>query len=204
MEAGEWQAQVPITVWFPRSLELEVADPVLNRILEAETTPEVGLETDVLDRRSPSMPFAILHRSKLPGSIRNSRYDMPDLLCFPFLIMQNCQASEVFQHSTVRGISTWGGEGLDQLTGLDVTNLLTFESSDAGIVAVDGNRLQGLRPGGPVTVRTVSPGSVSASVQASSETPAAAMSSSRLPATDGVPRRLFLHAVIRRRLAFPG
>ena len=38
VRVGQWEAEVPITVWFPEAVALTVPDPVLNRIVPSESS----------------------------------------------------------------------------------------------------------------------------------------------------------------------
>jgi hypothetical protein len=151
--SGEWQADVPITVWYPVSVTVSIADATLNRIVDASS-----------DQVGSRVQCVILNIVTAGGMlvVHVVRYIIVEMGC---MLPQGCNGDFPFQRSKVTAIADWGGEGLDTIADTDVTPLVGFVSENEGVVSVIDAEVQGVSVGGPLAVSMQQYGAVQASTE---------------------------------------
>lgn len=83
---------------------------------------------------------------------------------FPF--SQDCNGDLPYQRTALTATASWGGEGLDTLSDIDVTPLVSFILEDEAVVLIEGSEAQGVSVGGPVRVSMQPHGALQASAEA--------------------------------------
>jgi len=80
---------------------------------------------------------------------------------------QDCDGDHPYQRTVLVATASWGGVGLETLSDIDITPLVSFVSEDETVLMIDGAMAQGISVGGPVGVSMQPYGALQASTEVS-------------------------------------